>query len=137
MEFNLGPLPNDIYQLLKSEPSGLSFDDDYDKVKTCQLRDELVKECEKVETNHGKIKSEENVDCFEMDFSQLLGCDYMQLHDSADNVIHNSLDVCDVGGDLLGSSILLLNQGESGTSQLHNEVEQENLTVQVQFKEEL
>ena len=134
---DLGSLPNDIYQLLKSEPSGLSLDDDYDKIKTCQLKDELVKECEKVETNHGKIKSEENVDCFQMDFSQLLGCDYMQFHDSADNVIHNSLDVCDVGGDLFGSSILLLNQGESGTSQLHNEVEQENLTVQVQFKEEL
>ena len=136
MDFDLDTVPKDIYQLLKFEPTGQSFNDD-DKEKTCQLKDELVKECEKVETNSIKIKSEENMDCFEMDYFQLFGSDYMQLHDTTDNVIHNNLDVCDVGADLVGSSISLLNQGESGTSQLHNEVEQENLTVQGHFKEEL
>lgn len=136
MDFDLEAPPKDLYQLLKFEPIGPSFDDE-DKEKTCQLKDELVKECEKVETNSVKIKSEESVDCFEMYCLQLFGSDYMQFHDTTDNVIHNSLDVCDVGEDLVGSSILLLNQGESGTSQLHNEVEQENLTVQGHFKEEL
>lgn len=136
MDFDLEAPPKDLYQLLKFEPIGPSFDDE-DKEKTCQLKDELVKECEKVETNSVKIKSEESDDCFEMYCLQLFGSDYMQFHDTTDNVIHNSLDVCDVGEDLVGSSILLLNQGESGTSQLHNEVEQENLTVQGHFKEEL